>query len=123
MTDLTAAALTWVDVPEAGDLWEGDLVAAEVGGEPVLVVHHLDGSWAAFQGVCPHQDIPLVDGDWDPDSRALMCVGHNWEFDLATGEGLNPAGCRLYRYPVEAADGAVRVGIPQDGEPHHNRCR
>jgi toluene monooxygenase system ferredoxin subunit len=117
------APVRWFDVPEADGLWEGDLVDAEVDGEQVLVVHHLDGSFAAYQGVCPHQEVLLADGTWDEDTGTLTCRGHNWEFDLKAGVGINPSGCSLYRYRVEAADGVVRVGIPQDGAAHYNRCR
>lgn len=114
--------LRWFDVPEAEGLWEGDLIDAEVAGEQVLVVHHVDGSFAAYQGMCPHQEILLADGKWDEDTATLTCSGHSWEFDLKAGAGINPAGCRLYRYPIEATgDGAVRVGIPQDGRTHYYR--
>lgn len=113
----------WYDVPEAADLWEGDLIDVEVDGEPILVVHHLDGSYAAYQGLCPHQEILLADGKWDEETCVLTCSGHLWEFDLATGEGLNPAGSTLYRYEVRATGDAVQIGIPQDDLPHYSRFR
>jgi toluene monooxygenase system ferredoxin subunit len=117
------ADLSWFDVPDADELWEGDLVDAEVAGEQVLIVHHLDGAFAAYQGLCPHQELLLADGNWDEESGTLACSGHFWEFDLRTGDGINPAGCRLFRYPVEIKDGHVRIGIPQDGKSHYNRLR
>lgn len=113
----------WHDVPEAEGLWEGDLVDAEVAGEQVLVVHHLDGTYAAFQGLCPHQEVLLADGKFDENTCVLACPGHLWEFDLRTGEGINPAGSTLYRYPVEVDGDTVRVGVPQDGQPHYSRFR
>jgi toluene monooxygenase system ferredoxin subunit len=117
------AAVHWFEVPEAENLWEGDLVDAEVAGEQVLIVHHLDGTFVAYQGLCPHQEVLLADGKWDEESGVLACGGHAWEFDMRSGAGLNPLGCRLYRYPVEVEGGVVRVGIPQDGRPHHSRFR
>ncbi|WP_396932088.1 Rieske 2Fe-2S domain-containing protein [Mycolicibacterium sp.] len=111
----------WHEVPEAKDLWQGDITDAEVDGEQVLIVHHLDGSFAAFQGVCPHQEVLLADGTWNEDAGTLRCSGHEWEFDLTTGVGINPTGCPLYRYLVEEDEGIVRVGIPQDGKSHYNR--
>jgi toluene monooxygenase system ferredoxin subunit len=111
----------WHEVPEAEDLWEGDIIDAEVDGEQVLIVHHLDGSYAAFQGVCPHQEVLLADGTWNEDKGTLRCSGHEWEFDLKSGVGINPTGCPLYRYPVDDVEGSVRVGIPQDGKSHYNR--
>jgi len=47
--------------------------------------------------------------------------GHRWEFDLATGKGLNPTGCQLYEFAVQVVSDEIRVGIPDDGERHHNR--
>ena len=117
----TAGEVRWHDCPEAAQLWEGDIVDAEVGGEEMLIVHHLDGSYAAYQGLCPHQELFLVEGKWDEETGVLACHGHHWEFDLKTGAGVNPAGCQLYRYPVEVAGGRVRIGVPQDGRPHYNR--
>jgi toluene monooxygenase system ferredoxin subunit len=113
--------VAWHDVPEAEGLWEGDILDVEVAGEPVVIAHHLDGSWTAFQGLCPHQELLLADGKWDEESCVLSCYGHLWQFDLKSGDGINPAGPRLYRYPIEETDGAVRVGIPQDGKPHYSR--
>ncbi|MCF7550849.1 Rieske 2Fe-2S domain-containing protein [Pseudonocardia sp. WMMC193] len=112
----------WFDVEGAADLWQGDLLDAEVGGDQVLLVHHLDGTYKAYQGVCPHQEILLADGGWDEDTGVLTCSGHNWEFDMKAGVGINPSGCRLFEYPVRVRDEGVEVGIPQDGQSHYNRC-
>ncbi|NMH95809.1 Rieske 2Fe-2S domain-containing protein [Pseudonocardia acidicola] len=111
----------WVEATTLEELWEGEILDVEIEGEPVLLVHLLGGEVKAYQGVCPHQEISLADGDWDEEHAVLMCVGHNWEFDLTSGVGINPAGCRLYSYPVQTEGDAVRVGIPQDGVRHYNR--
>jgi len=116
-----APPIRWVSASSTDDLWEGDILDVELDGEQVLLVHLLDGQLKAFQGMCPHQEILLADGKWDPDTAKLVCPGHNWEFDLATGDGINPAGCRLFEYQVRRADDEVLVGIPDDGGRHHNR--
>jgi toluene monooxygenase system ferredoxin subunit len=76
----------------------------------------------AYQGLCPHQQVLLADGEWDEDTGRLLCSGHRWEFDLRSGAGINPAGCQLYEYQVDVAAGSVRVGIAQDGASHHHRA-
>ncbi len=111
----------WVDAADLGELWEGDVLDVEVAGEHVLLVRLLGGEVRAYQGLCPHQEMLLADGDFDADSGVLVCMGHLWEFDLRAGVGINPAGCRLYTYPVEVTADRVRVGIPQDGLRHYNR--
>jgi len=111
----------WVKAADADDLWEGDILDVEVEGEQVLLVHAFDTPVKAFQGMCPHQEILLADGKFDPDTNRLMCPGHNWEFDLADGSGVNPQGCQLYEFAVKVEDDEIVVGIPQDGARHHNR--
>ena len=116
-----SAELRWLDVVDVSELWEGDLLDFEVDGEEVMVVHLDGGDLKAYQGICPHQEIALADGKWDVDTSVLLCNGHNWEFDLRTGQGLNPSGCRLFEYPVRVTDEKIQVGVPQDGKRHHNR--
>jgi toluene monooxygenase system ferredoxin subunit len=113
--------IAWHDAVPAGELWEGDILDVEVAGEQVLLVHLAGGEIRAYQGICPHQQVLLADGKWDEESGRLECAGHNWEFDLRTGAGVNPAGCRLYQYPVRADGQTVQVGIPADGRSHYNR--
>jgi len=111
----------WFKAAGADELWEGDLLDVEVDGNEVLLVHILDGPIKAYQGMCPHQEVLLVDGDWDSDTNLLMCPGHRWEFDLTTGAGTNPEGCQLYEFPVKVEGGEIILGVPQDGTRHHNR--
>lgn len=113
--------LNWVRAASTDDLWEGDLLDVEVDGEAVLLAHLDGGTIKAFQGMCPHQEILLVDGAWNPDTNRLECPGHRWEFDLASGAGVNPMGCRLYEFAVEVDADEIRIGVPADGERHHNR--
>ncbi len=111
----------WVKAADAADLWEGDILDVEVDGEQVLLVHPFDSDVRAFQGMCPHQEILLADGTWDPDTNRLLCPGHNWEFDLTNGAGTNPEGCQLYEYLVKVDGDDIVLGVPQDGTRHHNR--
>jgi toluene monooxygenase system ferredoxin subunit len=43
-----------------------------------------------------------------------------WQFNLSTGQGVNPQGCQLYRYPVKVEDKTISVGIPQGGQARDN---
>ncbi|SEP89129.1 toluene 4-monooxygenase protein C [Solimonas aquatica] len=81
------------------DLWEGEMEAFEVGDQEILVVWPTDGEIVAFQAVCPHQDIPLVEGKFD--GKSIICRAHQWAFDCRTGAGINPSDCRLAKYPVK----------------------
>lgn len=111
----------WFDTVEMADLWEGDITDVEVNGEEVLIAHLEGGRIRAYQGMCPHQEISLADGKWEADSSSLVCSGHSWEFDLQTGNGINPQGCQLFQFAVRVVNDTVQVAIPQDGKRHYNR--
>lgn len=119
--DSVQPKVDWVPAASLDDLWEGDVLDVEANGEPVILVHQLGGGVKAFQGMCPHQELLLADGEWDPETNVLLCHGHKWEFDMDSGASLNPRGCRLYEYAVRVQDGNVEVGVPDDGDRHWNR--
>jgi toluene monooxygenase system ferredoxin subunit len=88
------------------------MVAVEVEGEPVLLVHCHGGHLGAYQGICPHQETPLVDGDLE--GTVITCSAHLWQFDALTGAGVNPSDASLYRYDVKVDDEVIYVGVPRD---------
>ena len=112
----------WHDVVALAEFWEGELYEAQLGGDHVLLVHLPSALIKAYQGLCPHQEVLLADGEWNEDAGTLMCSGHSWEFDMRTGQGLNPSGCRLYEFPVRVEDERVLVGVPADGQRHYLRA-
>jgi nitrite reductase/ring-hydroxylating ferredoxin subunit len=69
-----------------------------------------DGSWAAFDNSCPHEDCPLSDGDLDGDQ--VICVCHSSVFDVHTGAVLEgPAEEPLSVYPIRIEDGELEVAV------------
>jgi toluene monooxygenase system ferredoxin subunit len=109
----------WIEVATLDDLWAGDILGVEVEGEQILLVYPESGAIRAYQGACPHQRALLADGDLQ--ENILTCPGHNWQFDITTGQGVNPQNCRLYRYEVKLEDQRIYVGIPQDHQRHYYR--
>jgi toluene monooxygenase system ferredoxin subunit len=103
--------LEWIPVATLGDLWEGDMTDVQVGDALILLVHLAGRDIRAYQGYCPHQKTTLADGKLD--GHILTCAAHSWQFDVSTGEGVNPKGCQLSRYQVKVEDGTISVGIPQ----------
>ena len=73
----------------------------------VLVVRDRDGELRAMDGICPHEDFPLVYGDFD--GVVLTCANHMWSFDVSTGRGINPPSCRLAKYQIEVRGDDVYV--------------
>lgn len=82
----------------ATDLAVGDMAAFYVEGEEVLVLRDRDGELQAFDGICPHEDYPLVEGLFD--GTTVTCVNHGWCFDATTGRAVNPPGRGLGRFPL-----------------------
>ena len=121
MSDTGTDALTWVRALDEEDLWEGELTSMTVLDDSVLLVRLPGDEIKAYQGMCPHQEVELVDGDYDQDDFILTCPGHSWEFDVRDGAGVNPTTCRLFAFPTKVEDGAIYIGIPQDGQRHYNR--
>jgi len=80
------------------DLWEGEMESFNIEGQEILLVCAEGGDIKAFQGICPHQDIPLIEGKFD--GQKIICRAHLWQFDACTGKGINPDDCALAEYPV-----------------------
>ena len=106
---MTTAEVTtmWHETVHIDDLWEGDMAPVDVQGTKVLLVN-VDGEVRAYQNRCPHQAGALDEGDFD--GATLTCVRHMWQFDAASGQGVNPDDCSLNGYPCEVGeDGMIRV--------------
>ncbi|MGD9990543.1 MAG: Rieske 2Fe-2S domain-containing protein [Dehalococcoidia bacterium] len=101
------------------DLWAGEMKEFTVAGTTIVVLRTDDGSIRAVQYVCPHQDYPLRNGDFD--GCTLTCGAHLWEFDVETGRSINPDDAKLAMYPVEERDEFVYVAV--DGiDPYHSHA-
>jgi toluene monooxygenase system ferredoxin subunit len=100
MTAHRIAALT--------ELWAGDLVAARIAGTRLLVVR-LGDDVHAYEDRCAHLGVALSEGTLD--GRVLTCSAHHWQYDVATGCGINPATACLVRFPVTIAHGVVYVEL------------
>lgn len=111
----------WFIVADAADVWEGEVFDLEVRGQLIMVAHLLGGDLRAYQGLCPHQEIPMAAGTFDPETSQLTCAGHAWVFDLRTGEGVNPVGCDLFSYPVRRVGATIQVEIPPGANRNYSR--
>jgi toluene monooxygenase system ferredoxin subunit len=93
------------------DVWEGDMALVAVAGVEVLVVHLDGGGVRAFEPRCPHQGWSLAEGALA--DGVLTCGMHGWEFDVRSGDGVNPTDCALRAYPAEVRDGEVWIDVEQ----------
>lgn len=95
-------------IAEAADLWPGEMRAITVDDVRILVAN-LDGEVVAYEDRCAHQGVPLSRGRLDRTSCALTCSAHGWQYDLRTGEGINPKGVALRRVSVKIEAGGILV--------------
>ena len=102
------------------DIWADEMTFFEVNQRKVLVWRDLDEEIHAYDAICPHQDRDLeqtgkrecVCGPHD-DETTLTCTAHTWEFDLASGDGLNPTDTGLNEYEAGVDDGQIYVVLPE----------
>jgi 3-phenylpropionate/trans-cinnamate dioxygenase ferredoxin component len=92
------------------EIAKGSVLATEVDGVPVAVVHADDDNVYAVHDECSHAAVALSEGEID--GCTLECWLHGSRFDLRTGEptGL-PATEPVPVYPVEIRDGDVYVSL------------
>ena len=93
----------------ADDLWEGEMAEFDISGVRDLLVHLPGGHISALQPLCPHQRVPLVEGELC--GQVLTCRAHHWQLDARTGRGLNPHHAHVAVYPVKIEDGQVFVSV------------
>ena len=102
-----------VGPPESIDLENGTSVS--VNGRTLLVTR-MNEEWIAFGAYCPHQGWELYVSDIR--NGLLHCPGHNYSFDVHTGDCVNPAwGPHLLVMPVEEVDGQVCIRLSDTIEP------
>lgn len=98
----------WVDVYDDDELWDGDMAGVKAGKEKLFIVRSND-ELRAYQDVCPHKGVPLTDGDLD--DGILVCGVHLWEFDVVTGDSVNPCGEKLVGFPCRVNNGRIEVEV------------
>lgn len=69
-----------------------------------------DGQLVAALDRCPHRDVSLSGGVVK--DGTLVCPGHFWRFDLATGERTDQPQQTLTRYRTRVVDGWVEALVP-----------
>jgi toluene monooxygenase system ferredoxin subunit len=98
----------WTFALELAELWDGEMTGVRVADRDVLLVN-VGGVVHAYEDRCPHASAKLSEGELS--ATTLRCGSHHWEFDVASGAGINPRNCRLRTFEVQVVDGAVFVRL------------
>jgi nitrite reductase/ring-hydroxylating ferredoxin subunit len=93
------------------DVVEGALRGFRVNGVtwPVMIAKVGDELFA-FPGVCPHDDVSLVDYGELEDGE-VACRVHGYRFELATGRCEHAPGLHLRRYRITVVDRDLWVDL------------
>ena len=95
------------------DLRQGEAKGVHAGLKKLALVLY-DGEVYCVQSFCPHAGGSLAHGAVK--GKVVKCPGHNWGFDVTTGECLTNARYDVRRYVTRVdEEGWVHVGVPEDG--------
>ena len=90
------------------ELWDGEMTALEIEGHVVLLVN-VDGGVHAYADSCPHLGTRLSQGSLQ--RPVLTCATHGWEFDVSTGQGINPRKACLDAFAVKVENGDILIDV------------
>jgi 3-phenylpropionate/trans-cinnamate dioxygenase ferredoxin component len=75
-------------------------------------VFNCGGELFAIEDRCSHDDGPLAEGDFDPDTCTVECPRHGSLFDLRTGKPKTlPAYVPVDTFPVVVEDDTVKLEV------------
>lgn len=100
--------MAFVRIAAVDDLWCGEMRGYVVRGKKVLLVR-IEGAIYAYENRCAHQGVPLSKGRLE--GRVLTCSAHQWQYDVCSGAGVNPASVRLTPVPVEVKGEDISVDV------------
>ena len=100
-----------LDVGPVEELPPGS-VKIVVAGSIAVGVYNLDGEFYAIEDRCSHDDGPLCEGDFDPDTGVAICPRHGANIDIRTGIPRTlPATQPVDTFPVRVEDGIIKVEV------------
>ena len=108
------APFSWFEVARLDEVGPATLLARDVAGERVLVVHVADGV-RAYVDQCPGSPLTLNAGVVR--DGALLCPWHDCRYDLATGRRLDRDAPGLAALQCEVSGDRVRVGMRPKRQP------
>jgi|WetSurMetagenome_2_1015567.scaffolds.fasta_scaffold79054_3 nitrite reductase (NADH) small subunit len=96
-------------IASVSEVEPGQMLPANADGAEIVVCND-GGTLHAFQGLCPHRNGPLAQGNL-ADGR-IICPWHAWEFRCDNGCYDYNDLIQLRRYPVQVEDGDIYVEVP-----------
>lgn len=100
-----------IEVCPAAELPTGQMRLVEHDGEKIGVFN-CAGELYAIEDRCSHDDGPLAEGEFDPETCTIECPRHGSLFDLQSGKPKTlPAYVPVRTFPVAIEDGNVTLEV------------
>ena len=96
----------WVEGPDADDVVADTPYRLRSGEHDILILRREDRLFA-YRNQCPHQGLPLHDGEIEGDT--ITCPYHGFCFDTSSGECHTEAQVQLEPFPLRIDEGRVWV--------------
>ena len=102
---------TKIDVCPASEIAPGQKFLVEAEGRKIGVFN-CDGALYAIEDRCSHDDGPLAEGDFNPDTCTVECPRHGSLFDLSTGRPKTlPAYAPVQTFPVAIENDTITLEV------------
>ena len=105
----SSSSVALIDVGPVDEL-PPNSVKIVIAGSITVGVYNLNGEFFALEDRCSHDDGPLCEGDFDPDTGVAICPRHGANIDIRTGRAAHAAGRRARRHVSGAGRGRDRQG-------------
>ncbi|HTQ39653.1 MAG TPA: Rieske 2Fe-2S domain-containing protein [Pirellulales bacterium] len=80
-----------------------------------IALFNLNGTIYAIDNHCTHRDGPVGAGQLN--DTVITCPWHGWQFNVATGQCLEPGGKNLRQYPVSVEGNVVLIDFVEAASP------
>ena len=100
----------FITVGKTDEVPVGEARSFDVNGVAVAVAN-VGGTLFAFDDTCPHRQCSLAEGELE--ETTIICACHGSEFDVRTGELLNPPATEpVAHYELKVEGGEIQIQVP-----------
>src|SRR5213593_3764882 len=104
-----AGKMPFVKIASLAQLSAGNVMEVTVNGTPYAVCN-VGGNVTALNGICPHRQGPLGQGEINGNN--VVCPWHAWEWDCATGANDFDPNKKVATFAVRVEDGDILIDVP-----------
>lgn len=117
---------SWLPLARVDQIAEpGQYISLDLFGQPVMVVHGMDGEFRVMSRVCLHRAAPVAEGDGK--RKLFTCPYHAWSYDttgqlvraplMDGAEGFSEKDYKLPQIRSEIWNGFILANLDPEAEP------